>query len=378
MLKKLSLRWRLTLLTSLLIAACCVGLSIVLNVSAYRMADSIEAAPIQPAYSGDGTDALWLTPPMPAAPAETVQAAKRGFRTESLVYTLLAVLAGGLLTYAAAGRALEPVKALSAQVKNVSAHNLAQSLEVPPTGDELAELTASFNEMTDKLDRAFAAQKRFSADAAHELRTPLAVMQTRLDVFRKKGTYDPADSRALAEALQKQLRRMRALVEELLAIANMEEACPEPQSVELGALLREVAEDLAPVAREKQVAIELRPGGANVPGDPALLYRAVCNLAENGIKYNAPGGAVVLAVEEDGESAVVTVSDTGPGIPEEKRRQIFQPFYRVDKSRSREMGGAGLGLALVEGIVKKHGGSVAVSDRPGGGSRFTVTLPKAE
>lgn len=377
MVKKISLRWRLTLLTSLLIAICCIGLSLVLNISAYRMADGIDAAVIQPAFSAEST--IPSDPAIPLVPSEsseTVQAAKHSYLLESLLYTILAVLTGGVLTYYIAGKALEPVRALSSQVRNINMNNLDEAIEVPQTKDELAELTISFNEMTDKLAQAFAVQKRFSADAAHELRTPLAVLQTKLDVFEKKKVHTDADYAALTEAFKKQVSRLRVLVTELLDIANMEHEV-QRQDIGLKELLNDIVKDLSVVARDKDVSITIDGGGYHISGEREMLYRAFYNLIENAIKYNVSGGSVNIEItEQDKDSVTVAIKDTGIGIPNELKTQIFTPFYRVDKSRSRKMGGSGLGLALVYGIVKKHSGVIAVSDNPDAGSCFTITLPK--
>lgn len=373
MLKNLSLRRRLTLFSSVLIAVCCIGLSIVLNVSAYRMADSIDAVVIQPAQTV-GDDNVNYASVIPVASSNTVKQAKNGYLGESLLYTLIAVLVGGVLTYYVSGRALEPVRALNEQVKNINAHNLDESLEIPQTKDELAELTASFNDMTDKLAQAFAMQKRFSADAAHELRTPLTVLQTKLDVFRKKDQHSPEEYEAFTAALQKQIKRMRSLVTELLELADMERELVQ-QDFSLGALLKDVINDLNTVAEKKCVLLSLNSVDFHVLGDYDLLYRAFYNLTENAIKYNFSGGNVTINAYKNDKTCIVEVKDTGIGIPDVMKKQIFEPFCRVDKSRSREMGGAGLGLALVNDIIKKHDGSVLVFDNDGGGSCFKVTLP---
>lgn len=376
MIKKISLRWRLTLFTSILIAVCCIGLSIVLNASAYRMADTIDASEIRPAYSvGTPTDMVPLAPFPSAEAAQTVLQAKHGYLMESLVYTVIAVLAGGILTYYISGKALEPIRTLNEQVKNINSHNLSESLDIPPSKDELAELTASFNEMTDKLARSFAAQKRFSADAAHELRTPLAVLQTKLDVFCKRKQHSQEEYEALTAAFQKQIKRLRSLVTELLEIADMEHEL-QRKEVSLEMLMEDVVNELTPLAEEKNIALKLNHSDLYVSGDYALLYRAFYNLTENAIKYNVAHGSVIIGTAVKNRNCVaVTVKDTGIGIPEPMKKQIFEPFYRVDKSRSREMGGAGLGLSLVEAIIKKHDGIVSVDDNGESGSCFTVTLP---
>lgn len=376
MLKRISLRWRLTILTSLLIAFCCTCLNLLLSFSAYRMANSIEAIPMQPAQNIDELQPETSVSPMaPSSLAETAQQAKDDYFYESLFFTVIAMLVGGFFTYYVSGKALEPVKALNEQVKNVNIHNLNESLDIPCTNDEIAELTASFNDMTEKLDRAFSIQKRFSADAAHELRTPLTVMQTKLDVFRKKEHHTLEEYNALLTAFQKQLGRLRSLVTELLDIANMEGDW-NMQEISLLEILEDVSTDLSSVAKEKNIIISLSGKEGRIRGNSSLLYRAFYNLVENGIKYNAPGGRVAIELAEKKDIVIISVSDTGNGIPESMKHQIFEPFFRVDKSRSREMGGVGLGLSMVDAIIKKHSGTVVVTDQEGGGSRFTVTLAR--
>lgn len=378
MLKRIPIRWRLTLMTSALIALCCIGLNVVLSLSAYQMADVVGAALTQPACSVGEEAALYLEPAtvVPAADLEFVDQAKHGYGVESLGYTVIAVLCGGALTYCVSGRALRPVRILNEQVRNIDAHNLSETMEVPPTRDEIAQLTESFNSMTEKLALTFAAQRRFSADAAHELRTPLAVLQTKLDVFRKREDHTPEEYDALLASFQKQLSHLRSLVTELLAIANMEESF-DRRDVSLRELLEDVSAELAPVAEKKGVAVSLQVADVHICGNPDLLFRVFYNLVENGIKYNVPQGSVwICASAEGGQSAVVTVDDTGIGIPASSQKQIFEPFYRVDASRNRDRGGAGLGLPLAAAIVQKHGGTVTAAHRDGGGTRFTVVLPK--
>lgn len=372
MIKKISLRWRLTILTSLLIMVCCIGLSIFLNISAYHLADSIDAMSILPTQT---TDNSAFSPTYSYEPAETLMEAKHNYLVESLLYTFVAVLFGGVLTYYISGKALEPVRALNEQVKNINAHNLEESIDIPPTNDELAELTVSFNDMTDKLAQVFEMQKRFSADAAHELRTPLTVLQTKLDVFRKKEVHSAEEYKTLVNAVQKQVKRLRSLVTELLDIANMEHKFNK-QDIPIGSLLKDVVMELNPVAKEKDISLIFNSSDCHIYGDYDLLYRAFFNLTENAIKYNVKSGKVIVDVSKAEKHIVVTVKDTGIGIPDKMKKQIFEPFYRVDKSRSREIGGAGLGLSLTENIIKKHKGSISVSDnKSSGGSCFTVTLP---
>lgn len=373
MIKKVSLRWRVTILSSLLITVCCIGLSIVLNMSAYHMADRIDASVAQPAQMIDGTGEN-APPIIPFESASAVKLAKNDYFMKSIIYTVVAVFTGGMLTYSILGKALEPVRALNEQVKKVNTHNLNESLEIPPTKDELAELTASFNDMTNKLSQAFEMQKRFSADAAHELRTPLAVLQTKLDVFRKKEEHSVKEYETVMNAVQKQVKRLRNLVTELLDIANMEHEFHK-QDILIGALLKDVITELNPFAKEKNITLILNSSEYHVYGDYNLLYRAFFNLTENAIKYNVKHGKVILDVFKTENDMIFMIKDTGIGIPDDMKKQIFEPFYRVDKSRSREMGGAGLGLVLTETIIKNHNGTICVTDCEGGGSCFTITLP---
>lgn len=372
---KLSIRWRMTLLSVLLLFACCVGLTIVLNYSAGRMADTLEAAPLLPGALVGGEE-LWGSG-IQAMPATISIAARRSFLKESIVWVSLIVFAGGALTYYVAGRALQPLAALSAQMKNRTVHNLSEVLPAPQSGDEVASLTLSFNDMSAKLDDAFSMQRRFAQSAAHELRTPLAVMKAKLQVFHKKKGRTPAEYEELLSGVEFQTDRLSALVGELLEFTCMEPA-EHAEKISLQKIFSELAEELSPVAKEREVALSVNCAPCEVQGNENLLYRAFYNLLENAIKYNRVGGQVFVAAAPSEGEITVTVSDTGQGIPPEQRELIFEPFYRVDKSRSRQNGGAGLGLSTVRQILRQHGGAVSVSESEAGGSVFTVTLPSTD
>lgn len=373
MINKISLQWRITIFTSLLIAVCCVGLSVFLNISAYHLADSIDAISTKPAETIDDSISI---PVNPYEPAETLIEAKHDYRMESLLYTFAAVLFGGVLTYYISGKALKPLVTLNGQVKNMNMHNLNESLEIPQTKDEIAELTMSFNIMTDKLAESFAMQERFSADAAHELKTPLAVLQTKLDVLKKKKYCTLEDYENVVAVFQKHITRMRNLVTELLEIADMNHEI-HMHNISLDLLLSDVVNDLIPIADEKNIEICLRNKKTEIFGSYSLLYRLFYNLTENAIKYNIINGKVIIDVLESSSDFVsVSITDTGFGIPEDMKKHVFEPFYRVDKSRSREMGGAGLGLAMANDIVKKHKGTITITDNDKNGSCFTVKLPR--
>lgn len=381
MFKKLPLRWRLTFITALLITVCCIGLTVVLNFSAYRLVNSIDAAVITTPAQGIGDAPISNaenSEMVHSMDAENLQQAKQGYRTESIIYTIIAVLIGSALTYYISGKALRPVKALNQKVKNMNVHNLSQTLEVPPTKDEISELTQSFNEMTHKLEEAFLMQQRFSASAAHELRTPLAVLQTKIDVFNKKEQHTVEEYNALVSVMEKQTIRFRGLVSNLLDMTNMDDDY-EQQVILLSDLFEDIFDELSHTANEKHVTLSMQCDENSVYGNADLLYRAFYNLVENAMKYNVQSGKVEVSAYSCGESKVeVSIKDTGIGIPDHLKKHIFEPFYRVDKSRSRKMGGAGLGLSIVDSIIKKHNGTVMVSNNESSGTCFTVMLPKVK
>lgn len=377
MLKNVSLRWRMTILNASLITICCIGLSIILNVSAYRMVDIIDATIIQPAESinEEETNSNYSIT-IPAISLEQTKKTKKNYLEKSFLYTTIAVLIGGILTYYISGKILKPLKKLSGQVKNINANNLNQPIIIPQTKDEIAELTKSFNDMINQLECAFSLQKRFSSDVAHELKTPLTVLQTKLDVFYKKDTHSQKEYEELIKVFNRQIKRLRNLVTELLAMANMENNF-EYQNIYLSELLEDVSKDLTPLTKENNISITLDNKNSSVLGNYNLLYRAFYNLLENAIKFNVQNGSIKIKTRNLPNNLIeVTIEDTGIGIKDEDKEHIFEPFYRVDKSRSREMGGTGLGLSLVESIIKRHEGTISVTDNEKKGSCFTITLPK--
>lgn len=371
MFKKLSLQWRFTLLSSLLIAVCCIGLTLTLNVSAFKMVDTIDAYVTQPAIPINSA-----TISFPASAMTAIsEPAKHLYFIDSIWYTLVFMAISGILTYYIAGKALQPLQTLNVQIKNVSTHTLSQTIEVPDSNDEISELTHSFNIMSQKLDKAFCMQKRFSADAAHELRTPLAVLQTKLDVFKKRPNHTIEEYEILIDIFQKQIQRLRNLVSELLAIANMEDVfLKEP--ILLNNLLQDVLSELQIIADTKEITIHFFCKDTRIFGNKNLLYRAFYNIVENAIKYNIPKGTVTIESTELDSTCIISITDTGIGIPDSMKNQIFEPFYRVDPSRNREIGGAGLGLTLANSIIQKHNGEISVSDNNKGGSCFKITIPQ--
>lgn len=379
--KKMPIRLRLTAMMVLLLIICCVGLTIILNFSADIMATKIDAAATTPAQQVGENEQIFddiLMPPMvPMMPIVSTEAqqAKTEFRLESVLYLLLIIVCGGALTYYVSGKVLKPLDTLNNQIKNRTVHNLAETMDMPLADDEIAELTQSFNEMTDKLNEAFLMQSRFTANAAHELRTPLAVLKTKVDVFKKKNVHTTDEYDALITVFEKQIKRLSVLVIALLEMTNMNDEI-EQEPICLQDILQEMFAELTPIADKKEVQLYLDCDDSIVYGNPNLLYRAFYNLVENGIKYNVVGGSVKIEVKSNDTQTVVAIKDTGIGIPEDLKKTIFEPFYRVDTSRSRETGGVGLGLSIVQSIVKKHNAKITVTDYENSGTCFELVFSK--
>ncbi|MGE7673158.1 sensor histidine kinase [Lysinibacillus sp. NPDC094403] len=376
----MSIRQRLTAMMIILLTICCIGLTLILNFSAGIMATKIDAATTSPAQEiGQDSHVIdnFQTPSnvMMLTPSEDAQKARTDFRFESVIYMVLIIVCGGVLTYYVSGKALKPLDSLNSQIKNRTVHNLSETMDIPPTDDEIAELTRSFNEMTDKLNNAFMMQSRFSANAAHELRTPLAVLKTKVDVFKMKNAHSIEEYEALINIFEKQTQRLSELVYTLLDMTNMNEEF-ENQPVGLKDVLKDIVSDLSHIADEKEVKLYLDCDDSVVYGNTDLLYRALYNMIENGIKYNIDGGKVMIKVKSDKKQIIIEIIDTGIGILDEEKKYIFEPFYRVDKSRSRELGGSGLGLSIVQSILTKHNGNIIVKDNEDSGTCFQITLGK--
>lgn len=387
--KKLTLRLRLTVITCILLSLCCLLLTGLLNRSGiekmYKIQKTTEAY-IKPKISTIENDKkinkTEIIPSIPSkqiekipgyksVPAKKLQPVYRSFHKESLSYMLLIIFGGGLLTYYISGKMLKPVKELSEKIENVTAHNLSEKLEVPNIQDEIYGLTKSFNTMIEKLERSFESQKQFSANAAHELRTPLSVLQVKLDVFEKEKTHNIEEYRELISNIKKHTSRLSNLVISLLELTNLEEI-PMENNIEVYSLIEEILWDLESITEKNNVSLSLTGNTAEIIGDDTLLYRAFYNLIENAIKYNIQNGKVHVDIQTKDNDVIVKIYDTGIGIPTDMKEKIFDPFVRVDKSRSREIGGAGLGLAITNEIIKKHGGNIEISENIPKGTIFTV------
>lgn len=386
-LKKRSLQWRLTLLITLLVTVTCILMYFFISNSAVTGMENLESYIVQ-INKTDSTPITFNVDPSILFPdlSNQVQATKDLFRIRSMIATGIIILLSSIGTYFISRRALTPLHDLSTKIGKIQAQNLSESLEIPDSNDEISQLTASFNKMLSRLDDAFTAQKQFSASAAHELRTPLAVMQTNLEVFARKKTPSIEEYQEIFSLIQEQTGRLSHLTEILLDMTGIQ-TVERSETISLAELTEEVFCDLASVAEQKQIELIQRDGDCTVTGSYLLLYRAVYNLVENAIKYNHPSGKVTVTLHpgkvildassqpHPADCAFIEISDTGIGISPEYQEKIFAPFFRVDKSRSRAMGGAGLGLALVTEIARQHGGQVKVLESNEKGSTIALMLP---
>ena len=375
--RKLSLQWRITLMTALLIGVTCVAMNLLLCSSGVYYMDTIADS-----LQGGGTvilneEGTVSFDPQLIAPNEeltiVVDGAQGRFRTTNWYITAAVTLLGGILAYFVSGRALRPLRSFVAQVEQVQPNNLADMKITEEVLPEFRQFSASFNEMLDRLDEGFSAQRQFTGNAAHELRTPLALMQAQLELFSAEHPDARPETADLIRLLREQTERMTQMTKTLLEMSELR-SVPCTDRIELGPMAEEILTDLAPLAEKKGVAL-VCDGDGVMTGSDTLIYRLLFNLTENAIRYNRPNGTVRISIAEEETQIVVRVADSGCGIPEEYRRSIFQPFFRVDKSRSREYGGAGLGLSLVWEIAGLHGGSVWVEKSSEKGTTIAVGLP---
>lgn len=376
-----SLQLKLTLLLSLLMIVSCVLMYFFISHSAVSGMDGLQNYMIKVDPQDGDSPITFNVDPKALFPQfeQEIQETKESFLLRSVIATTIIILLSSVCTYFLTKKALAPLQKLTNEVSQIQAQNLSTQLPVPNSKDEIAQLTSSFNEMLTRLDNAFSTQKQFSANAAHELRTPLAVLQTNLEVFEKKQKPEMIEYRQLFTMIKEQTARLSQLVGTLLDMTNLK-SVPRTDQVSLEELVDEVFCDLDPIAEKAGISIHFNDSSnqdlhTDVTGSYVLLYRAVYNLVENAIKYNRPHGSVSVSVKQENGQAMVLVTDTGIGISPENQKKIFDPFFRVDKSRSRAMGGAGLGLALVDSIAKEHRGTVKVLESSSAGSTIVLMLP---
>ena len=377
--KHLSLRWKLTLMTAFMVVTACLAICFFISRSAILYMDEIGNSAIAILPNTDipttNSDEIKVVLNPKSVVADTVKNTQIEFWIKSLAITLIITLTVSFLMYLIVGYALYPLRELTLQIEDIQAKNLKDPILSKSNSTEIERLTLAFNRLLLRLEETFATQRQFSANAAHELRTPLAVMSTKFEVFEKNKNPDEADYKEAIGMARSQTDRLSHVIDILLEMTELQSA-PKSDSISLSEITEEVICDLVAVAEKKSISLVQDDGEARLTGSDTLVYRAIYNLIENAIKYNKEDGKVSVATTEDENFAKVIITDTGNGIAKEDWDKIFEPFFRVDKSRSRSMGGAGLGLALVKEIAVRHGGDVKVVESSDRGSSIELSLSK--
>lgn len=381
--KKMSLQWRLTIITTLLIAMICGSLTIFIYKNGVYYIDSLQNT--VDAKSEDNNeknpDEIYISIPDEEwnnfAKNFSIQVYnnKADYKKSSLLFSTLLSLLGGVITFFISGHALKPLYDFSKKIEEVQAQNLSDSRIEKNKFSELNQLSVSYNKMLERLSEAFKLQRQFTANAAHELRTPLAVMQLQIDLYNSsKHPDNDTSAQQTISMITEQTERLSKMVRTLLDMSELQTIARD-EEIAIAALVEEVLADLEPLAQEKGINLIEKCDNVLLMGSDILIYRLVYNLVENAIKYNFSGGTVTVNATQQNSQLHLTVEDTGNGIPEELKERIFEPFFRLDKSRSRELGGVGLGLALVREIVRVHNGSILVKNNANSGTTFEVIFP---
>lgn len=379
--KRMSLQWRLTCITTLCIAIICGCLTMFVYKNGVHYIDSLQdAVESQGDEKGNKSDEIYISIPDDKwdefADEFSVQVYnnKADYKRNSLIITVLLALLGGVVTYFISGHALRPIREFSDKIEEVQAQNLSDSRIEENNVKELNQLGISYNKMLERLSDAFEIQRQFTANAAHELRTPLALMQVQLDLYNSAShPGNDADTLQTIKMVTEQNDKLNRMVKTLLDMSELQSVGRDDKII-LDAIVEEVLADLEPLAVEKNIKLIGKCEDATMIGSDILIYRLVYNLVENAIKYNHPLGQVTVTAYQINKHVYLSVEDTGSGIPKELRERVFEPFFRVDKSRSRELGGVGLGLALVREIVRVHDGSICIKSGKTGGTIFEVTF----
>ena len=379
--KRMSLQWRLTCITTLCIAIICGCLTMFVYKNGVHYIDSLQdAVESQGDEKGNKSDEIYISIPDDKwdefADEFSVQVYnnKADYKRNSLIITVLLALLGGVVTYFISGHALRPIREFSDKIEEVQAQNLSDSRIEENNVKELNQLGISYNKMLERLSDAFEIQRQFTANAAHELRTPLALMQVQLDLYNSAShPGNDADTLQTIKMVTEQNDKLNRMVKTLLDMSELQTVGRNDKII-LDAIVEEVLADLEPLAVEKNIKLIGKCEDATMIGSDILIYRLVYNLVENAIKYNHPLGQVTVTAYQRNKHVYLSVEDTGSGIPNELRERVFEPFFRVDKSRSRELGGVGLGLALVHEIVRVHDGSICIKSGKTGGTIFEVTF----
>ena len=379
--KRMSLQWRLTCITTLCIAVICGCLTMFVYKNGVHYIDSLQdAVESQGDEKGNKSDEIYISIPDDKwdefADEFSVQVYnnKADYKRNSLIITVLLALLGGVVTYFISGHALRPIREFSDKIEEVQAQNLSDSRIEENNVKELNQLGISYNKMLERLSESFEIQRQFTANAAHELRTPLALMQVQLDLYNSAShPGNDADTLQTIKMVTEQNDKLNRMVKTLLDMSELQTVGRDDKII-LDAIVEEVLADLEPLAVEKNIKLIGKCEDATMIGSDILIYRLVYNLVENAIKYNHPLGQVTVTAYQRNKHVYLSVEDTGSGIPKELRERVFEPFFRVDKSRSRELGGVGLGLAFVREIVRVHDGSICIKSGKTGGTIFEVTF----
>ena len=379
--KRMSLQWRLTCITTLCIAIICGCLTMFVYKNGVNYIDSLQdAVESQGDEKGNKSDEIYISIPddkwdeFADEFSDQVYNNKADYKRNSLIITVLLALLGGVVTYFISGHALRPIREFSDKIEEVQAQNLSDSRIEENNVKELNQLGISYNKMLERLSEAFEIQRQFTANAAHELRTPLALMQVQLDLYNSAShPGNDADTLQTIKMVTEQNDKLNRMVKTLLDMSELQTVGRDDKII-LDAIVEEVLADLEPLAVEKNIKLIGKCEDATMIGSDILIYRLVYNLVENAIKYNHPLGQVTVTAYQRNKHVYLSVEDTGSGIPKELRERVFEPFFRVDKSRSRELGGVGLGLAFVREIVRVHDGSICIKSGKTGGTIFEVTF----
>lgn len=382
--RKMSLQWRITILTTLFIAIICGCLTLFVYKNGVYYIDLLQDTVDAKSDQGNGkeTDEIYINIPDDKwndfADDFSIQVYnnKADYKKSSLMFSTLLALIGGVVTYFIVGHALKPLRKIADKMEEVQAQNLSDSRLEENEVKELNQISVSYNKMLERLSDAFDVQRQFTANAAHELRTPLSLMQVQLDLYHStQHKHNDECTEQTITMVMEQNEKLSKMIKTLLDMSELQ-SVERDDIIMVDALVEEVIADLEPLAIEKNIRLIGNCRDANMQGSDILIYRVVYNLVENAIKYNHSGGQVTVTSYQKDKNVYLSVEDTGSGIPRELKERVFEPFFRVDKSRSRELGGVGLGLALVHEIVRAHDGSITVKDNPSGGTIFEVVLPQ--
>lgn len=386
----LSLRLKVTIINTMVLIICSIILTIGNSISASKSIDNMGMSSafelIQGSVPSEIPSETYnnnnILEGNKASAAQTVSQAAKTEKSKvvvtSVIYMLAVIVLGGIITYLTTRKSLESVKKLNDEIKDISEHNLSKKIKQEGPDDEIKDLTKSFNNMLCRIDDAFETQKQFSSNVAHELRTPLSVIQMKIDVFKKRKKQSSEDYEKLIEVIEKNNNRLSKAVEELLAICNKENI-ERKDKINFSKIIKSIISELREVSSQKNINIDINEtintnSDKDFYGNEQLMYGAIYNLIENSIKYNCENGDVKVNLKEDNNFITIDVEDSGIGIKEEEYKNIFKPFYRVDKSRSRKIGGSGLGLSIVKTIIEQHNGNIKVESNSNG-SKFTIKIP---